>query len=89
MLGAVAEFNKSQLVGRLAAARRRVKETEGRCEGRKPYDNNEVIQGIVALRQRGTSYQGIADDLNDQGVASPAGASWTPTSVRRVALRAA
>ena len=89
VLGAVAEFNKSQLVGRLAAARRRVKKTDGRCEGRKPYNNDEVIQGIVALRQRGTSYQGIADDLNDQGVPSPAGSSWSPNAVRRVALRAA
>jgi DNA invertase Pin-like site-specific DNA recombinase len=87
VLGAVAEFNKSQLVGRLASARRRVKKISGRCEGRKPYDNDEVVQGIVALRERGVSYRAIADDLNEQGVASPAGSSWSPNAVRRIALR--
>ena len=89
VLGAVAEFNKSQLVSRLASARRRVKKTAGRCEGRKPYDDQEVIQGIVALRDRGVSYRGIATDLNGQGVPSPAGSSWSANTVRRIALRAA
>jgi DNA invertase Pin-like site-specific DNA recombinase len=33
VLGAVAEFNRREIVGKLAKARRRIRESRGRCEG--------------------------------------------------------
>ena len=36
VLGAIAQFEKASAVAKLAAARKRKREREGRCEGRKP-----------------------------------------------------
>jgi hypothetical protein len=36
VLGAIAQFEKASSVAKLAAARKRKREREGRCEGRKP-----------------------------------------------------
>src|SRR5690349_9352258 len=42
MLGAIAEWEKSQLVMKLRIAREHVKATKGRCEGAKPFGQNAV-----------------------------------------------
>lgn len=54
VLGAVAEFAKSELVMKLAKARKRMKEKTGRCEGQKPfghYKNElpvmEFVKGLI------------------------------------------
>jgi len=36
VLGAIAQFEKASAVAKLAAARKRKRERDGRCEGRKP-----------------------------------------------------
>ena len=36
VLGAISQFEKASAVAKLAAARKRTREREGRCEGRKP-----------------------------------------------------
>ena len=36
VMGAMAQFEKASSVAKLAAARKRKREPEGRCEGRKP-----------------------------------------------------
>lgn len=82
VLGAVAEFNKSQTVARLRSARKRVKAETGRCEGRKPYDNQEVIRKILELREEGLSFQKIADALNNEEIPSSRGGSWGKRAVK-------
>jgi DNA invertase Pin-like site-specific DNA recombinase len=37
LMGAVAQYGKSQIVLKLRGARMRMRAKEGRCEGRKPY----------------------------------------------------
>jgi DNA invertase Pin-like site-specific DNA recombinase len=94
VLGAVAEFNKSQLVGRLARGRARTKKTKGRCEGRKPYENEEVILSISEMRsQRDSagrpkfSYTAIANRLNHLGYPTPKGGKkWYAATVRTIYL---
>jgi hypothetical protein len=41
MMGAVAQFKKSQIVLKLRGARVRKRAKEGQCEGRKPYGYHE------------------------------------------------
>ena len=84
-----ADKDRQKLVRRLAASRRRALKLNGRCEGRKPYDNHTIIEQIVKLRKLKVPYKSVADALNDQGVPSPAGSSWSPNAVRRIELRAA
>jgi hypothetical protein len=50
VLGAIAQFEKASAVAKLAAARKRKRETEGRCEGRKPLC--ETRPEVVALAHK-------------------------------------
>lgn len=85
VLGAVAEYNKSQLVFRMKAGRDRVRAEKGRCEGQKPYDNQEVIKTILGLKKAGESVRGITKTLNDRGIPSPKnGSRWHATTVQRL-----
>ena len=50
VLGANSQFEKASGVAKLAAARKRKREREGRCEGRKPL--SETKPEVVALARR-------------------------------------
>ena len=50
MLGAIAQFEKASSVAKLAAARKRKRESVGRCEGRKPL--SETRPDVVALARK-------------------------------------
>src|SRR5262245_63795435 len=52
--GAIAQFEKASAVAKLAAARKRKREREGRCEGRKPLKDTrpEVVALARKLRRR-------------------------------------
>jgi DNA invertase Pin-like site-specific DNA recombinase len=54
VLGAIAQFEKASAVAKLAAARKRKREREGRCEGRKPLamTRPEVVTLARKLRRR-------------------------------------
>ena len=50
VLGAVAEFEKAALVSKLSAARKRMRERDGKCEGRKPLA--ETNPAAVAMARK-------------------------------------
>ena len=54
VLGAISQFEKASAVAKLAAARKRKREREGRCEGRKPLSQTkpEVVALARKLRRR-------------------------------------
>src|SRR4029078_2869024 len=54
VLGAIAQFEKASAVAKLAAARKRKRERDGRCEGRKPLSESrpEVVALTRKLRRR-------------------------------------
>jgi len=54
VLGAIAQFEKASSVAKLAAARKRKRESEGRCEGRKPLSETkpEVVTLARKLRRK-------------------------------------
>jgi DNA invertase Pin-like site-specific DNA recombinase len=54
VLGAISQFEKASAVAKLAAARKRKREREGRCEGRKPLSETkpEVVALARMLRRR-------------------------------------
>jgi hypothetical protein len=70
VLGAIAQFEKASGVAKLAAARKRKREREGRCEGRKPLAETrpEVVALARKLRRRRPkigqlSLRGVAEEL--------------------------
>lgn len=72
LMGAVAQYDKSQIVLKLRGARQRKKVAEGRCEGRKPYGDREAEAAVVdrmrELRSSGMNYRQIAATLTAEGV---------------------
>jgi DNA invertase Pin-like site-specific DNA recombinase len=54
VLGAIAQFEKATMVAKLSAARKRKRETTGKCEGRKSHEEQspEVVELVKRLRRR-------------------------------------
>src|ERR1035441_3361734 len=88
LMGAVAQYDKSQIVLKLRGARMRMRAKEGRCEGRKPYgfyDGEEaVIERMKALRATGLGFDRIAAQLNTEGLKTRTGARWHGLLVNRI-----
>jgi DNA invertase Pin-like site-specific DNA recombinase len=88
MMGAVAQYEKSQIVLKLRGARLRKRVREGRCEGRKAfgdYDGEEAILArLKALRATGIGFDRIAAQLNEEGLPTRTGKPWHGVVVNRI-----
>ena len=88
MMGAVAQYEKSQIVLKLRGARIRKRAKEGRCEGRKPYGYYEGEQGALdrlkALRAEGLGFDRIAARMNEEGIPTRTGKPWHGIVVNRI-----
>lgn len=88
LLGAVAQYDKSQIVLKLRGARMRKREKEGRCEGRKPFGfypgEQEVLDRMKALRAEGLGFDRIAARLNSEGLSARSGGKWHGLVVNRI-----
>ncbi|HKD06119.1 MAG TPA: recombinase family protein [Bryobacteraceae bacterium] len=88
LMGAVAEYDKSQIVARLRGARLRKRAKEGRCEGRKPFGHyegeSEVIERMKVLRFGGMGFDRIAAQLNAEGIATRTRGRWHGLMVNRI-----
>lgn len=94
VLGAVAEFEKSALVSKLRAARKRVKARTGRCEGIKAYGalegEQEALKALRRLRRKNPktgkrrTYAEVAAELELEGHSTRSGKPWTASKVREL-----
>ncbi len=88
MMGVFAQYDKSQIVLKLKAARMRKRAKEGRCEGRKPYGHYEgeaeILQRMKALRAAGMGFDRIAAQLNADGVPTRTGGRWHGLVINRI-----
>jgi len=61
LIGAVAQYDKSQIVLKLRGARMRRRAAEGRCEGRKPFGRDEAekkaLERMKTLRAGGLRFE--------------------------------
>jgi len=78
ILGAVSEFEKSNLVSKLRGARERVKAKNGKCEGRKSLQELmgrttfiSMLRQVKSLRKNNKSYASIARVLALKGYCQP------------------
>jgi len=88
VLGAVAQFEKATTVAKLAAARKRKRTANGKCEGRKSLAETrpEVVAMAKALarkRPKGgkMSLRAVAAEMAAQGVLNERGKPFNPKSV--------
>jgi DNA invertase Pin-like site-specific DNA recombinase len=97
LLGVISEFNRRELVAKLAKSRKRIRESTGRCEGRKPYGwaagEQEGLQRLLELHgqrtRTGLSLRAVAMQLNREGVQTRSGRPWSAWSVDQIARRSA
>jgi DNA invertase Pin-like site-specific DNA recombinase len=91
LMGAVAQYDKSQIVAKLRGARMRKRAKEGRCEGRKPYGfydgENAVIGRMKALRAEGLGFDRTAARMNAEGLQTRTRGRWHGVMINRI-LRA-
>jgi DNA invertase Pin-like site-specific DNA recombinase len=84
VMGAVAEFAKSETVLKLSKARAAVKLRTGRCEGRKPYGVTPEEQAILKVLQIFVrpehTMREVAGILNAEGFRTRAGTEWNEKS---------
>lgn len=89
IMGALAQWEKTMLVQKLAKARARIKEKTGRCGGRYPYgrDNYErkVLEYLKAAYKHGNNtLQMLATELNMVGFKTRDGKQWTRQNVHNI-----
>jgi len=61
-------------------------ERNERGAGRKPYQEIEVIEQILALYAEGASYQQVADYLNANDIKTKQGKPWAKSSIRLILI---
>src|SRR6476661_2573468 len=88
VLVAIAQFEKASAVAKLAAAQKRKREREGRCEGRKPLSETrpEVVALARKLRRRRPkagqlSLREVSRELAASGYVNERGKSYAAKSV--------
>jgi len=92
ILGALAQWEKSQTVLKLQAGRRKkARETGVPCGGPVPYGKNPgelaVIADIWKLRKAGKSMRDIANKMQELGYPAPAGKNWYGVTVLQILRR--
>lgn len=88
LMGAVAQYDKSQIVLKLRGARMRKRAAVGRCEGRKPFGRDEIewaaVERMRSLRTEGLAFDRIAERLNADGVPTRTGRRWHGVLISRI-----
>lgn len=97
ILGAIAQYERTKIRGKMLAGARRKAAEGGYAFGRPPYgwraenmelvavaDQQLVIADIRKMRGSGLTLRAIAERLNADGVPGPTGGVWRGETVRRV-----
>lgn len=94
VLGAIAQFEKATTVAKLAAARKRKRESTGRCEGRKPLAELQPDAVTLARRLRRKKPKGgqmslraISAGLEAAGYVNEKGRAYNPKSIASMLAR--
>jgi DNA invertase Pin-like site-specific DNA recombinase len=94
VLGAIAQFEKASAVAKLAAARKRKREREGKCEGRKSHREKrpEVVALARKLRRKRPkggqlSLRAVSKELAVQGYLNERGKPYAAKSVASMLAR--
>jgi DNA invertase Pin-like site-specific DNA recombinase len=91
MMGVFAQYDKSQIVLKLRAARQRVRAKDGRCEGRKPCGfyagEQETVTTMKSLREAGMGFDAIARHLNTHNIPTRGRGRWHGWAVNQILTR--
>src|SRR5688572_4792063 len=91
-LGAISQWDKSNTVRRLSAARQRVKERGGFMGGVTPWEDEHPVaaEHIISLRKSNFTYREIRDFMHKHGFKTPSGGkpnSWQVSTIAQICKR--
>jgi DNA invertase Pin-like site-specific DNA recombinase len=88
LLGIVAEWERAVICYKMRAAKDRIRNAHGRCEGYAPYgiepSERKVVDRIANAIQSGRSFRWVAQSLNDSGIPTRRDMRWSSGQVYRV-----
>lgn len=88
IMGALAQWEKSQLVKKMRAAKDRIKATGQRCEGMKPYGSRpgetQIMQFIKSMASQKLPAKQIATCLNDGGFKNRRGGKFSRQTIEQL-----
>lgn len=89
IMGALAQWDKANLVKKLCAAKARIRASGRRCDGQKPFGKNttekNILQLVKNLSESGElTATGIARLLNEGGFKTRTGAPWSRQSIEHI-----
>jgi DNA invertase Pin-like site-specific DNA recombinase len=100
VLGAIAEYERDLIRGRMIAGKQAKVAAGGYGGGRPAYgkrvesgelvddaDETRVVERIRALRADGHSYRAICEAIEADGIKPRRAERWQPATVREIALR--
>jgi site-specific DNA recombinase len=92
ILSCLAEWDKALLVQKLAVARRRIRASGKRCDGKKPFGlmpgEADTLAAMKLMRAEGQTLRVIAVKLNEAGAAArKSGSRWHVGQVGRILAR--
>lgn len=89
--GALAEFDLDMRVRQLKLARQRIRESGIRCDGRKPFGQQDgegaTLEIMRQLRSEGKRPKLIAEALNANNVLTRYGLKWRGSTIRKILAR--
>ena len=91
IMAVIAEYERSVIVGRMTAAKRRKREQGIRVDGPKPYGTHPgedvAVSMIRELAGQGMTLASIASRLEEMGIRPRRSASWPLTTISKIARR--
>jgi DNA invertase Pin-like site-specific DNA recombinase len=91
IFGAIAQYEKAMIVAKLRGARQRMKQREGKCEGRKAYGEHPgeeaILERMKALHVEGVSFNRIAQQLNAENITPRGAQRWSAWTVNQILSR--
>jgi DNA invertase Pin-like site-specific DNA recombinase len=94
MLGVISGYDRRITVAKLKAARKRIRASGRRCEGRKPYgyadgESAGLTRLLDLIYGQKLSFRKAAATLTAEGIPSRCGRPWTAYAVAKIAARSA
>jgi site-specific DNA recombinase len=91
--GIFAELDKNMTIAKLRKARQRLRQANGKCEGRLKFGQKpgeeDTLKKIIELRGLGNRPENIAAFLNSQGYPTRYGRTWHAATVSKIVRREA
>jgi DNA invertase Pin-like site-specific DNA recombinase len=89
--GIFAELDKNMTIAKLRKARQRLRQANGKCEGRMAYgtktEETSILEHILDAHRLGNNAELIAKKLNAYGYKSRYGKPWQGATVRKILNR--